>query len=174
MKIPRLAQSYDQRDRGDWARSYCPRFPLTYDIARIESILMISPVHKPSQCMDCARTLKRLAPFLSSPTLQLSINVATIELNDAFCLQMRKSCSRQSMQMGSVHHLTPAALPSVAKGWGKKGSVSKDRAVKGASTPKKAQPHVPGLNSSLPISKGNPKTCEMQCKELRALVEVEC
>ena len=170
MKIPRLAQSYDQRDRGDWARSYCPRLPLTYDIARIESILMISPVHKPSQCMDCARTLKRLAPFLSSPTLQLSVNVATIELNDAFSLR----CSRQWMQMGSVHHLTPAGLPSVAKGWGKKGSLSKDRAVKGASTPMQRQPHVPGLKLSLPISKGNPETCEMQCKELRALVEAEC
>lgn len=91
MKNPRLNQSSDQRDRGDWARSYCPRFPLTYDIGHSESILEIRIVHKPSQYMDCARTLKRLAPFLASPTLQLSVNVATIEFNDAFCLQTRKA-----------------------------------------------------------------------------------
>lgn len=47
------------------------------------------------------------------------------------------------------------------KDGGKKESLSKDRAVKGASTPKQPQPHVPGLKPSLPISKGNLKTCEM-------------
>ena len=89
MNIPRLAQSFDQRDHGDWARSYCPRLSLEYGIARIESILKISLVHKPSQCRYCPRTLKRLAPFLSSPTHQLSVNVMTIEVNGAFCLQRR-------------------------------------------------------------------------------------
>lgn len=91
MKIPRLAQSFDQRDHGDWARSYCLRLPLEYDIARIESVLKISLSHKPSQCMDCPRTLKRLAPFLSSPTHQISVNVVTIELKCAFFLQRREA-----------------------------------------------------------------------------------
>lgn len=91
MNIPRLAQSFDQRDHGDWARSYCPRLFLEYGIARIESILKVSLVHhKPSQCRYCPRTLKRLAPFASSPTHQLSVNVMTIELNGAFCLQRRE------------------------------------------------------------------------------------
>lgn len=54
MKIPQLAQSYDQRDRGDWARSYCPRLPLMYDIARIESVLTISPVYS----LHTARTAR--------------------------------------------------------------------------------------------------------------------
>lgn len=161
MKIPRLAQSYDQRDRGDWARSYCPRLPLTYDIASIETILMISPVHKPSQCMDCARTLKRLAPFASSPTLQLSVNVATIELNDAFCLQMRKSCFKAIDADGLSASSYTSRSAFCGKRMGEKGSLSRDRAVKGASTPKQSQPHVPGLESSLPISKGNLKTCEI-------------
>lgn len=95
MRIPRLAQSFDQRDHGDWARSYCPRLSLEYDIARIESILKISLIHKPSHCMDCLHTLKRLAPFLSSPTYQLSVNVVRIELNSK-----KGSCSRNSMYVG--------------------------------------------------------------------------
>lgn len=41
MNIPRLAQSFDQTDHGDWARSYCPRLSLEYGTARIESILKI-------------------------------------------------------------------------------------------------------------------------------------
>lgn len=84
MNIPRLAQSFDQRDHGDWARFYCHRLALEYDIARIESVLKISLIHKPSKRMDCPLTLKRLAPFLSSPTHQISVNVVTIELNGAF------------------------------------------------------------------------------------------
>lgn len=60
MKIPRLAQSYDQRDRGDWARSCCPHLPLAYDIAHIGSILKISLVHKPSQCVNWARYLEEV------------------------------------------------------------------------------------------------------------------
>lgn len=153
MKIPRLAQSYDQRDRGDWARSYCLRLPLMYDIARIASILKIRPVHNPSQCMDCARTLKRLAPFLSSPTLQPSVNVGTIESNDAFCLQTRKvvqsnRCIRAECII--IHRLL--SLLCQKDGGGGNEAQAKERAVKGASTAKQPQPHLPGLNSSLPIS----------------------
>lgn len=136
MKIPRLAQSYDQRDRGDWARSYCPRFPLTYDIASIESILMISPVLKPSLCMDCARTLKRLAPFLSSPTLQLSVNVATIELNDAFCLQMRKVVQGNRCRWAQCIILHRLLCLLWQKDWGKKEALVRIERSKGHPRPR--------------------------------------
>ena len=67
-KSLRLVQFYDQRDRADWGRSCCPRLRLRYDIGRIvSSNCQIEELVQSVIGDKGMNTLKRLAPFLSSP-----------------------------------------------------------------------------------------------------------
>lgn len=72
MRNPRPDQSYAQKARADWDQFCFPRPRREYDIVRIESKLMVSFHCVSSTGPGSARqrfgpTLKRFAPFLSSP-----------------------------------------------------------------------------------------------------------
>lgn len=68
MRSLRLVQFFDQRDREGWGRSCCPRLRLEYDIGRIVSNNCQIEELVGSVAGDKGiNTLKRLAPFLSSP-----------------------------------------------------------------------------------------------------------
>lgn len=68
MRSLRLDQFCDQKDRVGWGRSCCPRLRLEYDIGRIVSdSCQIEELVRRVPIDSGISTLKRLAPFLSSP-----------------------------------------------------------------------------------------------------------